>query len=188
MPCQESWFWILIFTPMLLQLEILGQNCSQPIKHVVRRYPGGQILLILAILTLSIWEFQPNVTWPSHADSMMFELSKRQKLDGITHLAWLQKHCKNIRGQTLLSFHFLLFKKRKQQRQHEKWGQKSINLLEKAPFKSRPARFQNQIHNCPISHFLHWKLSPSIWSLCFPEKDFVRATAGKRRKYTSPQL
>ena len=73
-----------------------------------------------------------------------------------SHLA-LQKHCKNILSQNLPSKHFLLFKKWKQQGKHEICyrGQKSINLLEKAPFKSRPAGFEYQIHDSPISHFLH---------------------------------
>ena len=41
---------VLVLNTNLHANAVTTGNCSQLIKHVVRRYPGGQILLILAIL------------------------------------------------------------------------------------------------------------------------------------------
>ena len=46
------------------------------------------------------------------------------------------------------------------------WGQKSINLLEKAPFKSRPAEFEYWFFDRLTSHFPHWILSTGISTHC----------------------
>ena len=75
----------------------------------------------------------------------------------------LQKHCEDIFGQITI-----LLKKWKHEIRNEKccWGQKSINLLEKAPFKSRPAEFEYWFFDRLTSHFPHWILSTGILTHC----------------------
>ena len=101
--------------------------------------------------------YSPNPSW-----WMIIEFPKSHQRYIESRVA-LQKHCEDIFGRISI-----LFKKWKHEIRNEKccWGQKSINLLEKAPFKSRPAEFEYWFFDRLTSHFPHWILSTGILTHC----------------------